>query len=284
MPPPRRLAHAAGTFLAHPDRAPAEVRVDALGARAQSRAARGGRVAAALSLPALRAAGRRDGELRRRRRRGRAALRFLRRVPSPGSGAAPVECRQTARAGTRPESSAQDPAQLPRRGRMAPRTGRHALPASGVGARRRRAGAFLHLFDRLSGAVPSGSRPGISRLPPGSRRVRRHLRGSGSEASAAPGAQTVFSRPRTPSAPARFAALCRARGVRLDLRTRMLFREREFFVNGERVEPPGRLRRFLTRLADERVLPPGERLPGPLLGLLHDWYLAGWLRIGERHE
>jgi len=94
----------------------------------------------------------------------------------------------------------------------------------------------------------------------------------------------VFSRPRTPRSPARFAALCRARGLRLDLRTRMLFREREFFVNGEQVESPGRLLRFLARLADERVLPPGEHLPRPLLGLLHDWYLAGWLRIGERHE
>ena len=100
----------------------------------------------------------------------------------------------------------------------------------------------------------------------------------------APKPQTVFSRPRTPRSPTRFAALCRARGMRLDLRTRMLFREREFFVNGEQVEPPGRLRRFLARLADERVLPPGEHLPQPLLGLLHDWYLAGWLRIGERHE
>ena len=100
----------------------------------------------------------------------------------------------------------------------------------------------------------------------------------------APKALTVFSRPRTPRSPARFAALCRTRGLRLDLRTRMLFREREFFVNGERVEPPGRLRRFLARLADERALPPGERLPQPLLVLLHDWYLAGWLRIGERHE
>jgi len=100
----------------------------------------------------------------------------------------------------------------------------------------------------------------------------------------APKPQTVFSRPRAPRSPARFAALCRARGMRLDLRTRMLFREREFFVNGEQVEPPGRLRRFLARLADERVLPPGGRLPQALLGLLHDWYLAGWLRIGERHE
>src|SRR5207247_8648951 len=95
----------------------------------------------------------------------------------------------------------------------------------------------------------------------------------------APKPQTVLSRPRAPRSPTRFAALCRARGMRLDLRTRMLFREREFFVNGEQVEPPGRLRRFLARLADERVLPPGEHLPQPLLGLLHDRHLAGGLRI-----
>src|SRR5438445_13833441 len=97
MPPPRRLAPAAGTFLAHPDRASAEVRVDTLGAGAESRAARGRRAAAALSLPALRAAGRRHGELRRLRRRGRAALRFLRRVPSARSGATPVERRSEER-------------------------------------------------------------------------------------------------------------------------------------------------------------------------------------------
>ena len=100
----------------------------------------------------------------------------------------------------------------------------------------------------------------------------------------APKPQTVFSRPRAPRSLASFASLCHARGMRLDLRTRMLFREREFFLNGEQVEPPGHLRRFLARLADERVLPPGERLTQPLLGLLHDWYLAGWLRIGQRHE
>jgi 50S ribosomal protein L16 3-hydroxylase len=99
----------------------------------------------------------------------------------------------------------------------------------------------------------------------------------------APKPQIVFSRPRSPRSPARFASLCRARGLRLDLRTRMLSRDREFFVNGERLEPPGRLRRLLARLADERALPPGKRLPQPLLRLLHGWYLAGWIRIGERH-
>ncbi len=119
------------------------------------------------------------------------------------------------------------------------------------------------------------------------RRIRWRIRDVArflGEYLSAPKPQTVFSRPRTPRSPAKFAALCRARGMRLDLRTRMLFREREFFVNGEQVEPPGRVRTFLARLADERVLPPGERLPQSLLGLLHGWYLAGWLRIGERHE
>src|SRR5256714_6365129 len=54
----------------------------------------------------------------------------------------------------------------------------------------------------------------------------------------APKPQTVFSRPRTPRSPARFAALCRARGMRLDLRTQMLAREREFFVNRDQVDRP----------------------------------------------
>ena len=100
----------------------------------------------------------------------------------------------------------------------------------------------------------------------------------------APKPQIVFSRPRSPRSPASFAQGCRARGLRLDLRTRMLFREPDFFVNGERVEPPGRSRRVLARLADGRALAPGMRLPHPLLRLLYDWYLAGWLRVGERHE
>jgi 50S ribosomal protein L16 3-hydroxylase len=99
-----------------------------------------------------------------------------------------------------------------------------------------------------------------------------------------PKPHVVFSRPLRPLAPARFALRCRARGLRLDSRTRMLFRGRDYFINGERVEAPAGARARLSRLADERSLRPGERTSKPLLRLLHEWYLTGWLHIGERHD
>jgi 50S ribosomal protein L16 3-hydroxylase len=99
-----------------------------------------------------------------------------------------------------------------------------------------------------------------------------------------PKPHVAFSRPRKPLAPARFASRCRALGVRLDPRSRMLFRGEDFFVNGERVAAPARCRAPLLRLADERSLPPGARLPGALARLFHAWYLAGWLHAGERDD
>ena len=119
------------------------------------------------------------------------------------------------------------------------------------------------------------------------RRIRWHRKDVArflGEYLSAPKPQVVFSRPRSPHSPARFAALCSMRGLCLDLRTRMLFRGRDFFVNGERVEPPKHLWARLARLADERALPPSGPLPRSLLRLLHGWYLAGWLRTADRHE
>ena len=98
----------------------------------------------------------------------------------------------------------------------------------------------------------------------------------------APKPQVVFARPHAPLAPARFASRSRARGVRLDPRTRMLFRRRDYFVNGEHFEAPRRDLGLLSRLANERSLPPAQRVTGPLARLLHSWYLVGWLRVGER--
>jgi len=97
-----------------------------------------------------------------------------------------------------------------------------------------------------------------------------------------PKTQVVFSRPAPRRSPATFELLCRARGVRLDLRTNMLFSGLDFFVNGERFAPPARLRAALSRLANERRLEAGPGgLSRPLLQLLYPWYLSGWLHIGD---
>jgi 50S ribosomal protein L16 3-hydroxylase len=99
-----------------------------------------------------------------------------------------------------------------------------------------------------------------------------------------PKPRVVFSRPRRPVGISRFAAKCRVRGLRLDLRTQMLFRGRHFFINGETLEAAKPQCAWLARLADARFLPPRARLPQRLFQLLHGWYLFGWIHIGEGHE
>jgi len=96
-----------------------------------------------------------------------------------------------------------------------------------------------------------------------------------------PKPQVVFSRPGLRLSQARFATLCRTRGVRLDLRTQMLFRGPNFFINGEGIAPPSRLQVALSRLANERRLEADPRLSRALLQLLYAWYLSGWLHVGE---
>ena len=147
-------------------------------------------------------------------------------------------------------------------------------------------------FDRLyadRGAVPArhpGSIPGamvehataaVEKIRWNRRDVSRLLGTYLSE----PKPHVVFFRPRRPLAPARFAARLRALGLRLDARTRMLFRGADFFVNGERFGATARGRRALARLADERSLPPGSA-PRSLLPTFHAWYRDGWLHVGER--
>jgi 50S ribosomal protein L16 3-hydroxylase len=123
----------------------------------------------------------------------------------------------------------------------------------------------------------------------------------------------VFDPPRAPLAPARFARLAAARGVQLDLRTRMLFAGADLAINGEIAPTTRTTGPALRRLANERRLDgaslslmtraatgghaqaprqaplhaPAQALPQTprqtpleaLLPLLHDWYRAGWLHI-----
>jgi 50S ribosomal protein L16 3-hydroxylase len=73
-------------------------------------------------------------------------------------------------------------------------------------------------------------------------------------------------------------------GVRLDVRTRMMYDPQHVFINGESFRAGGRDARLMRQLADAREL--DARLVGQLSpearDLLDDWVCAGWLQSLQR--
>jgi 50S ribosomal protein L16 3-hydroxylase len=83
--------------------------------------------------------------------------------------------------------------------------------------------------------------------------------------------------------PRAFAARARRRGVRLDLRTQLLYDARALYVNGASMRSPAAAGPLLRQLADERALDAGSlrRAPPALLAVLHDWYAHGYLEFDD---
>ena len=71
------------------------------------------------------------------------------------------------------------------------------------------------------------------------------------------------------------------RGLRADRRTRLAYRGRQLFINGESFEMPSGTSARLRRLADSRELPPDALRATPvdsdLARTLHQWFCAGWI-------
>jgi len=82
-----------------------------------------------------------------------------------------------------------------------------------------------------------------------------------------------------------FAQAAMRRGLRADRRSRLAYRGRDFFINGEWLLMTRARAVPLRRFANERELPPGALGPTPvdpeLLGSLHEWFDAGWIRLGR---
>lgn len=91
---------------------------------------------------------------------------------------------------------------------------------------------------------------------------------------------SVFFTPPAPiSSLASFRASMRRHGVRLDLRSQLLYDDRQLYINGEARPWPATGARLLHRLANERML---ERTATAAaapetIGLLYDWYRHGYL-------
>ena len=95
-----------------------------------------------------------------------------------------------------------------------------------------------------------------------------------------PKSNIVFARARPALSPAQFRAAARARGLRLDRRTRMLYSGNAIAINGELLAENGD-RAVLHVLADLRSLVPAQTtgLPAATWRELATWHAAGWLHL-----
>lgn len=98
-----------------------------------------------------------------------------------------------------------------------------------------------------------------------------------------PKAHVVFEPPKRPANEAVFVKKALRQGIRLDRKTTLLYGGRSYFLNGEEERLPAN-KKWLLELADTRRLE-GKRFvtlsaDSSMTALLHEWYLAGWVRIG----
>ena len=95
-----------------------------------------------------------------------------------------------------------------------------------------------------------------------------------------PKPHVFFDPPMAPVSRKRFGAMLQKQGVRLSLKSQMLFHGGYVYINGEEVRAGGRDREVLVTLADQRRLSGVEPSAEDLVELLFDWYCAGYLEIG----
>jgi len=99
-----------------------------------------------------------------------------------------------------------------------------------------------------------------------------------------PKPSVVFDPPQRPLNEARFIGAASKQGLRLDRKTNLLYERRFFFVNGEEIAWDG-AKKWLFDLANCRSMSAKRFVTlshdSPVTALLHEWYCAGWIQVGE---
>ncbi|MDB5813173.1 MAG: araC-like ligand binding domain protein [Rhodocyclales bacterium] len=94
-----------------------------------------------------------------------------------------------------------------------------------------------------------------------------------------PKPHVFFEAPHEELSPSAFKRATLARGIRLDLRTQMLYATGKFFLNGEVVVIPANDARAFRRLANERTLTQLKELSEQGWELLANWYADGFIHL-----
>lgn len=98
-----------------------------------------------------------------------------------------------------------------------------------------------------------------------------------------PKPHVFFDSPQKELTPVTFKRTAMAGGIRLDLRTQMLYATGKFFLNGEVVVIPANDARVFRRLANERTLTQLEDVSDQGWQLMAEWYADGFIRLKDGH-
>ncbi|MEM5367583.1 cupin domain-containing protein [Paraburkholderia azotifigens] len=99
-----------------------------------------------------------------------------------------------------------------------------------------------------------------------------------------PKPSVVFDPPERPLDETRFMKRASKEGVRLDRKTVLLYDNRSYYLNGEESRLSG-VKNWVIELADSRSLSAKRFVTlshqSSVTALLHEWYRAGWIQMGE---
>jgi len=97
-----------------------------------------------------------------------------------------------------------------------------------------------------------------------------------------PKANVFFDPPMPAWTIARFAKAAVKRGIRLSRKSKMLYRQKHVFINGESFDMHGEDKKLLIDLADSRELDGAAAATASddVMGAFHAWYQSGWLVLG----
>ncbi len=135
------------------------------------------------------------------------------------------------------------------------------------------------------GAIPPGLRDQLAQWIGGWRPGRAEIDDFIGRFLTEPKPGVWFQRPTGRVSGETFARRVAQRGLNVDRRTRLAYRGRTAFINGESVALVRETGAAVRRMSDERGLPPGAVRETPvdsaLLALLRTWFDAGWIHFSD---
>lgn len=90
-----------------------------------------------------------------------------------------------------------------------------------------------------------------------------------------------FTPPPHPLTEKKFAYQINENGLQLGLKSRMLYRKKAIFLNGDAYTAGAAARRSLKTLADRLILPTAKHFNDEALALCYQWYLYGYIEIAS---